>query len=74
MDKTTYTQCLLKNKDYRQVVYIPTKFAEVGKILMLQEKDDWIDGWEVMEVYGTLSSDENLFQKNIHRKFEYILY
>lgn len=74
MEEVSYTQCLLKNKDYRQVAYIPTQFAEVGKVLMLQEDDGDIDSWEVMETYGSLSSDENLFQKNIHRIFRYILY
>ena len=49
-----HTQCYLKKGTRRAVVWIPEKFAVVGKIVKLIEED----GWEVFEVYNTRSSKE----------------
>lgn len=45
----TYTQVRLGRKNTYQTVWIPTKFAKVGKFLRILE----VDGWKVLETYAT---------------------
>lgn len=49
-----HCQCKLKKGDVYTVVWIPEKYAKVGKYLKL--KDD--DGWEVVEVCTKKDSKE----------------
>jgi hypothetical protein len=75
MTEDTLTQCRLVREvahqemsdaagvvtfsEERQTVWIPTKFAEVGKLIGLRTKTPqgrayWDEGWAVEEVWNTL--------------------
>jgi hypothetical protein len=63
MTEDTLTQCRLvrdvARQAERQTVWIPTEFAEVGKLIGLRTKTPqggayWDEGWKVEEVWNTL--------------------
>ena len=54
-----YSQCVLHNKDRRLVTWIPSEFAQVGQCLKLKDKNIWVDGWIVMDVWTTDSKPED---------------
>lgn len=70
MNTTQYRQCDLRKKtatgEIRQVSYIPSEFAVVGKILKLRSPDDgeWTNGWKVCSA-GELNSDPPDYHKAI---------
>lgn len=54
-DTEPYTQCLLSHADgRRQVSWIPAQFAARGSVLRLKDRERWENGWQVLEVWGTL--------------------
>jgi hypothetical protein len=70
----TYTQCLLvKENCQQQVVWIPTLFAKIGKIIDLRDKIDWNKGWEVKEVYGIRTIDELELMRQQDNDFKFVL-
>lgn len=50
---TKYKQCTLKLGTTQQVVWIPSKFAKVGHFLQIKKDEEWVDGWEVLQVSET---------------------
>ena len=50
-----YNQCKIrkggKEQTVYQTVYIPSKYAEVGKSIKIRENGVWEDGWVVIEVW-----------------------
>ena len=71
-----YKQCKLekpvKNGKLVQTTFLPEKFAKKGKFLKLKEADEWVDGWEVIEVSKTFVNKDQLPDVNkavrLHRK------
>jgi len=51
--KTTYTQCTLKNKEWIQVAWIPTKYAVKDRQIKIRENDVWKE-WRVTVVGQTI--------------------
>jgi hypothetical protein len=47
----TYTQCRLVKNGSTQVSWIPSTFAQPGRIVDLKEDGMWTKGWEVLEVF-----------------------
>lgn len=51
-----YVQCklvkIIENGEQTLISWIPKKFAIIGNILQLKEKQAWEGGWRVEEVYG----------------------
>ena len=54
---TTHTQCELQRESTKQVSWIPTGKAVVGKIVDLKENDEWSKGWKVISLGSTMESD-----------------
>jgi hypothetical protein len=54
----SYTQCKLERDDVVQVSWIPSRHAQLGKVLQLFENGDWIDGWVVKETWQTVDETE----------------
>ncbi|UTU07822.1 hypothetical protein CcrC1_gp136 [Caulobacter phage C1] len=53
----TMTQCRLTRGDQGvQVSWIPSEFAQVGRIVDLKEKDYWSNGWRVDQTWGTMDA------------------
>jgi hypothetical protein len=56
-----YTQCKLSKKtqngEMRQMSWIPSEFAKVGKVLKFRDEDtgEWDEGWIVEAAYSTRS-------------------
>jgi hypothetical protein len=46
-----YRQCKLVNGDTNQTCWIPSKFAQIGRILKLKTNGQWIGGWLVKDIY-----------------------
>ncbi len=45
----TYTQCALRKGSSEQISFIPTKFANLNKVLKLKDAEgNWDDGWVVV--------------------------
>lgn len=60
MKTENYTQCKLEKqydntcRAYSYVVWIPSKFAKIGKMLTVKQDDEsWSDGWKVVATYTT---------------------
>lgn len=51
---TLYKQCVLvlpfRNGHKRDVAWIPSQFAKVGRTLSIFQGGEWTDGWTVKEV------------------------
>lgn len=45
-----YTQCELRSGKYKDVAWIPSCFAEIGKMLLI---DGYKNGWTVTQVFTT---------------------
>lgn len=60
----TYTQCRLEKPwqdigSLVDIVWIPTKYAKLNKILKIKQEDaSWDDGWTVTAVYSTKKASE----------------
>jgi hypothetical protein len=39
------------------VIWIPEKFAKIGKYIKIKENDIWDNGWEVIEVWAKKELD-----------------
>lgn len=71
-----YQQCTMRRPlDEGSVVttsYIPQRFAKVGEVLKLKDKDAWVDGWIVEKVGESIIESAELpdYRKAIrhHRK------
>jgi hypothetical protein len=53
-----------------QTVWLPEDYAVVGKTIKLRASsvNEWVDGWEVVEVYPTKRDDlEHVFEYQFHR-------
>jgi hypothetical protein len=59
-----YRQCQLTRKqgrvEWRQVSWIPERFAVAGKTLRLREDEAWQDGWVVQSVGPYRMSESEL--------------
>ena len=44
-----YNQCLMKKDDVYRVGWIPSEFAQEGRILKLKLDNKWSNGWKVMQ-------------------------
>ena len=66
----TYTQVKMVNGARYTVSKIPSKFAEVGRLLKLKNNDVWENGWTVAEVYTTESAETALSHERdyIHQR------
>ena len=67
-----YRQCLLIRKtmtgDVKTTSYIPEKFAVVGRVIELKNKQgDFVGGWEVI-CAGSLTAKEDLPAHNAGKK------
>lgn len=61
MKRQTYTQCVLAKGVSITTSFIPSNFAQIGRILRLKDSDGtWTDGW-VVESCGAVSSEEDVF-------------
>ena len=36
------------------ISWIPAKFARKGRFIKLKENGGWSDGWQIIEVFGTI--------------------
>jgi hypothetical protein len=54
-----YTQCDLRRDSVTQTAWIPSKFAVIGQYIRIRRNSnsEWEGGWEVVAVYGQMSSD-----------------
>lgn len=56
-----HIQCKLRRGNVEQVTWLPSKFAQKNKFLKLKNiNGDWEDGWEVIEVWKKLPTQEVL--------------
>lgn len=58
MKTATQTQCRLKRAGAIQVSFIPSEFAQEGRVIDLKEAGFWSEGWVVDKVWGTRPADE----------------
>jgi hypothetical protein len=49
-----YNQCHLTRSHFHQIAYIPSKFAQVGRMLKLKDEN----GWVVQDVYSKYSENK----------------
>lgn len=54
----THVQCNLLKGARRQTVWIPEKFAVVGKYIMIKGDQGWEDGWKVLTVGQKRSTEK----------------
>jgi hypothetical protein len=52
----TYTQCLMRRDTSAHVAWIPTEFAQRGRIIDVKVDGKWDKGWTVADVMGTHSA------------------
>ena len=43
---------------WERVGWIPEKFAQVGRLLRIEDEGIWSHGWRVAEVYDTRKSED----------------
>ena len=67
MEAYTYTQVEMVRGNIHQLSWIPSKFAVLGKVLKIKEKGVWEDGWQVIDVGGTLNADYVLSHERDYR-------
>ena len=68
MKKNKYQQCLLVKGKRATVSWIPSKFADKGKILRIKKGGVWEDGWMVLTNYGKKVDEDMLnFLENQYR-------
>lgn len=58
----TYKQCRLKRQNTIMTSWIPAKFAKKGGYLKLKVDGVWQDGWQIIEVYGSI--EEKVLREN----------
>ena len=73
-----YRQCSLRKEAPEgfllDVVYIPEQFAVKGTVLGIKKKDQWDEGWKVIDTYpGTLSIEESQILRSSFRAWQYKL-
>ena len=57
--KGHHVQCLLRKGTTHQMSWIPSKFAVLGKFLMLkQDNGSWSDNWEIVSRYTAIPSSQ----------------
>lgn len=63
-----FTQCVLVRDSSVMVSWIPSKFAEEGKIVDLRQEDkSWTRGWKVSQVGSVLDEKEIIRQASDHK-------
>jgi hypothetical protein len=63
-----YTQCLLANGNKYTTSWIPSKFAEINKIVDLKENEDWDCGWTIIKTYSSVPDDHALILERQYKK------
>ena len=60
---TYYKQCALEKNTITFFLWLPEKYAEVGKKLQIRYKSDWKSGWVVLRVF-TVRLDEKQVEED----------
>ena len=64
-----YKQCTLRLKDATMVAWLPIKFAKENLYLRLKEHGKWENGWQVVEVFDDmLTEDVVITNKNSYKE------
>lgn len=63
-----YTQCKINKKDKFDIAWIPSKFANIGRIIKIKIDGIWNNGWSVIDVYSSNSEDHILEHEMDYRK------
>lgn len=55
MSDESHTQCRLRKDGVKQYIcYIPSKFAQIGRVLDIKIDGEWEENWVVEHTYNTL--------------------
>jgi len=78
-ENNLYKQCLMikmisDTGFLKQVAWIPSSFAKVGRNLGFKASDDsWDDGWVVKEVWGSMVYEDLNKQRKAQKAFDWKL-
>ena len=73
MKNQTYTQVEIVRGVNKEVAWIPSEFAQRGRVIKIKMGGSWSDGWLVYETYNTLPKDTVESMSSDHRKFLEVL-
>lgn len=69
MREENYTQCKLRKDNTYQTSWIPSNFAQVGKVVKLRDEETgiWTDGWIVEATYSSRTWKEVNVASQLHK-------